>query len=157
MAMYRAKDQGRNTYQFYDDDMNVQATEKMALETNMRHALEKNEFFLHYQPQLCLITGQITGFEALARWRIPGCELISPSKFIPLAEETGLIIPIGQWVLETTCTQLKNWENNPQTRPLELSINICARQLHQSAGCCVRIALNRRDYRRPAVQSEVPW
>jgi diguanylate cyclase (GGDEF)-like protein/PAS domain S-box-containing protein len=127
MAMYRAKDQGRNTYQFYNDDMNVQATEKMALETNMRHALEKNEFFLHYQPQLCLITGQITGFEALARWRTSRHEDISPSKFIPLAEETGLIFPIGEWVLRAACAHNKALQD-AGIPPVRISVNLSARQ-----------------------------
>lgn len=127
MAMYRAKEQGRNNHQFYSREMNIEATEKMELEINMRRALERGEFFLRYQPQMCLKTGRITGLEALVRWKNPRREIISPLKFIPVAEETGLIFPIGEWVLRAACAQNKALQD-AGIPPVRISVNLSARQ-----------------------------
>ena len=129
-AMYQAKDKGRNTYQFFSQEMNIRVMERLTLETRLRHALERDEFFLNYQPQICLETGTVTGVEALLRWRTSQNELIPPSRFILLAEETGLIIPIGEWILRTACRQFKRWQaaGLPSFR---MAVNISARQIRQ--------------------------
>jgi diguanylate cyclase (GGDEF)-like protein/PAS domain S-box-containing protein len=129
-AMYRAKEQGRNHYQHYSPAMNVRTLERLALESNLRHALERKELLLHYQPRVDLETGQITGVEALLRWQYPDLGLVSPSQFIPLAEETGLIIPIGEWVLRTACAQNKLWQSMGLS-PVRVSVNLSARQFEQ--------------------------
>ena len=110
-AMYRAKDQGRNKYQFYSSEMSVKALEKFTLESSLRHALNRGEFLLYYQPQVHLSTGQVTGVEALLRWQHPELGLILPSQFIPVAEETGLMKAIDEWVLHTACAQAKAWQS----------------------------------------------
>ncbi|MGR8997723.1 MAG: EAL domain-containing protein [Gammaproteobacteria bacterium] len=131
IAMYQAKRMGRNTLCFFDHTMQSVLTERAALETDLRLALEKNQFKLYYQMQTTH-DGQSVGVEVLLRWQHPERGLISPVEFIQLAEEVGLILPIGQWVLETACTQLKIWENNPHTRRLQLAVNVSARQFHQA-------------------------
>jgi diguanylate cyclase (GGDEF)-like protein/PAS domain S-box-containing protein len=127
IAMYRAKEQGRNNYQFYSAKMNVHTVERLALESDLRHALERKELVLHYQPKLDIGSGRITGMEALVRWQHPVKGLIAPLEFIPLAEETNLIVPIGEWVLKTACAQNKAWQEQglPQLR---VAVNLSARQ-----------------------------
>jgi diguanylate cyclase (GGDEF)-like protein/PAS domain S-box-containing protein len=127
MAMYRAKEEGKNTYRFYSQDTNVHSFERLALETSLRRGLERNEFFLHYQAKLDLHTMQITGVEALIRWQHPELGLVSPLQFIPLAEETGLIVPIGKWVLDTACAQNVAWQREGLP-PLRMAVNLSARQ-----------------------------
>jgi diguanylate cyclase (GGDEF)-like protein len=129
-AMYQAKSNGRNTLRFYDPAMQAALEQRMHLENDLRCALSANQFVLYYQPQVNQ-HGDIVGAEALIRWQDPQKGLISPCQFIPIAEETGLIVPIGQWVLETACAQIKAWEANPLTSKLQLAINISARQFHQ--------------------------
>ncbi|MFQ5992696.1 MAG: putative bifunctional diguanylate cyclase/phosphodiesterase, partial [Nitrospiraceae bacterium] len=130
IAMYRAKKLGRNNYQHYSPDMNAQAFERLAIETSLRHALEREEFFLEYQPQFDIGTGRLIGYEALVRWRHRDLGMISPGKFIPLAEESGLIVPIGEWVLRTACAQNKAWQaaGLPSIR---VAVNVSPRQLRQ--------------------------
>ncbi|MDO8413812.1 MAG: EAL domain-containing protein, partial [Gallionellaceae bacterium] len=110
-AMYHAKANGRNNYQFFTDEMNRRALDRMAIDKKLRHALERNEFYLHYQPQVDLRTGRIIGVEALLRWDHPEVGLIPPDKFIHIAEENGLIIPIGEWVLREACRQNSAWRS----------------------------------------------
>lgn len=129
-AMYRAKEQGRNNYQLYTPNLNEAALERMNLEQGIRHAIERNEFILHYQPQVNVRTGKIAGVEALLRWQSPELGLVSPMRFIPLAEDTGLIIPIGEWVLGTACTQNMQWQKNGYP-PLRMAVNLSARQFQQ--------------------------
>jgi EAL domain-containing protein (putative c-di-GMP-specific phosphodiesterase class I) len=131
IAMYQAKHSGRNTLCFFDQAMQTVLTERAALEANLRLALEKNQLKLYYQPQMTH-DHQVIGAEALLRWQHPEHGLILPMEFIPLGEENGLILPIGQWVLETACAQLKTWRNKPQTRGLLLAVNVSARQFHQT-------------------------
>jgi len=131
MAMIRAKEQGRNNYQYYHPALNSYAQERFSLETGLRQALARDEFLLHYQPQVDLATGQITGVEALLRWQHPDRGLVSPAKFIPLAEETGLIIPIGEWVLRTACAQGKKWLDSG-FEDFRITVNLSGRQFRQN-------------------------
>jgi len=129
-AMYRAKEQGRNNYQFYTSEMNVRALERLSFETNLRQALERDEFILHYQPKVDLVTGNVIGMEALLRWQNPELGLVSPAEFIPLAEETGLIVAIGEWVIRTACKQNKAWQAAGLPF-LRISVNLSARQFKE--------------------------
>lgn len=122
-AMYRAKEHGRNTFQFYTDELTETANARLALETKLRKAVERDEFEVFYQPQVSLETGQIVGAEALVRWRHPQDGMISPAEFIPLAEETGLIVPIGARVLELACRQAQAWEGSLPSW-FKLSVNL---------------------------------
>ncbi|MFH1672863.1 MAG: EAL domain-containing protein [Pseudomonadota bacterium] len=126
-ALYRAKDRGRDNYQFYSPAMNEMALERIELENNLHHALEQNEFLLYYQPQYELRTNKIVGMEALVRWNNRDKGLIPPNSFIPLAEETGLILSIGEWVLRTACKQAKALQDEGFT-PLRVAVNLSARQ-----------------------------
>jgi diguanylate cyclase (GGDEF)-like protein/PAS domain S-box-containing protein len=129
-AMYQAKNAGRNTLRFYDPAVQVALEARTALENDLRRALAENQFRLYYQMQV-EHTSHIIGAEVLIRWQHPQRGLVSPLQFIPLAEETNLILLIGQWVLETACAQLKAWEADPLTRDLQLAVNVSARQFHQ--------------------------
>lgn len=129
-AMYRVKELGRNNFQLYSAAMNARASERLKLESSLRHALERKEFLLHYQPRLDIATGQITGVEALLRWQRPDSGMVSPTEFIPLAEETGLIVPIGEWVLHTACAQNKAWQV-AGLPPICVAVNLSARQFQQ--------------------------
>ncbi len=130
LAMYQAKAAGRNTLRFFDPQMQAVVMARAALEVGLRDALEYHQLLLHYQPQ---IAGeqQVTGVEALVRWQHPERGLVSPAEFIPLAEETGLIVPLGQWVLKTACAQLAHWASRPEMRELTIAVNVSARQFHQ--------------------------
>jgi diguanylate cyclase (GGDEF)-like protein/PAS domain S-box-containing protein len=127
IAMYRAKDEGKNTYQFYSPDIKARSLERLMLENNLRLALERDEFFLHYQAKRDLKTGAIAGVEALVRWQHPKLGVVSPAQFIPLAEETGLIVLIGRWVLKTACAQNVAWQKQGLP-PLCMAVNLSVRQ-----------------------------
>jgi len=127
IAMYRAKEDGKNNYKFYTEEMNLHSFERLALETSLRRGLERNEFLLHYQAKLDLNTGRITGVEALVRWQHPDMGLVPPAQFIPLAEETGLIVAIGRWVLHTACAQSVAWQKQGLP-PVHIAVNLSARQ-----------------------------
>ncbi len=131
-AMYNAKDSGRNGFRFYVPDMNTRVVKRMALENDLRRAMSQGEFELHYQPQAEIISGRIIGVEALLRWRHPQHGLVSPAEFIPVAEETGLIVPIGEWVLITACQQLIAWDREGLTG-LSMAVNVSARQFKHEA------------------------
>jgi diguanylate cyclase (GGDEF)-like protein/PAS domain S-box-containing protein len=127
VAMYRAKEEGKNNFQFYSAAMNAHTLEYMMLESNLREALDRNEFFLNYQPKIDLKTCEITGVEALLRWQNKELGSVSPAQFIPLAEETGLIVPIGKWVLRAACTQNMKWQREG-LRPLCMAVNLSPHQ-----------------------------
>jgi diguanylate cyclase (GGDEF)-like protein/PAS domain S-box-containing protein len=129
-ALYRAKQQGGSNFQFYTADMNERALQRLSLENKMRWALERNEFKVYYQPQVSVDTGQIVGMEALVRWQHPEMGLVSPSEFIPLAEDTGLIGAIGEWVLRTACAQTKTWHDFGFPN-LHVAVNLSPRQFQQ--------------------------
>ena len=128
-AMYHAKESGRANYQFYSHEMTASVQARLQLETDLRHALDNHEFYLHYQPQVDARSDRIIGVEALLRWRDPAGNQIAPAQFIPLAEDTGLIVPIGKWVLETACAQLKCWHDAGHAE-LTMSVNVASRQFH---------------------------
>ena len=130
-AMYHAKEQGRNNYQFYTNALNQAASERLALESALRRAIEREEFVLYYQPQYDLSRGEICGFEALVRWKHPERGLVSPDQFIPIAEESGLILPLGEWVLRTACAQNRAWQDMG-FESLRVAVNISARQFRQA-------------------------
>jgi diguanylate cyclase (GGDEF)-like protein/PAS domain S-box-containing protein len=131
VAMYRAKKLGNSTHVFYSQEMNLRSLDQLKLESNLRRAIERNEFCLHYQPQLDLVTGRINGAEALLRWQHPEHKMISPAQFIPVAEETGLIIPIGEWVIDAACRQIREWIDQGLP-PLRIAVNLSARQFSAS-------------------------
>src|ERR1700719_1194262 len=124
-AMYHAKEKGRNNFQFFKAEMNLKAVERQSLEGSLRHALKRDEFLLHYQPKVNLDTGEITGVEALVRWQQPERGLVPPCQFVPIAEDCGLILQIGRWVLREACRQARAWQDAGLT-PLPISVNVSA-------------------------------
>jgi EAL domain-containing protein (putative c-di-GMP-specific phosphodiesterase class I) len=128
--MYHAKEAGRNIYRFFDATMNAEAAEHLNLRNGLRRALERGELFLHYQPQVDLASGAVVGAEALLRWRHPELGLVSPARFIPLAEESGLIVPIGAWVLQEACRQAVAWQR-AGLPPLTMAVNMSAVQFRR--------------------------
>jgi len=129
-AMYRAKEEGRNTYRFFDDRMNSASMERLTLRNGLRRALELGQFVLHYQPQVDLATGRVFGAEALIRWQHPEWGLVPPGRFIPVAEESGLIVPIGDWVIEEACRQAVAWRK-AGLPPLTVAVNLSALQFRR--------------------------
>jgi diguanylate cyclase (GGDEF)-like protein len=127
IAMYQAKAEGKNNFQFYSEKLNVNSLERLALESSLRHALERNEFRLYYQAKRDIRTGRIAGMEALLRWEHPDLGTLAPLRFIPIAEDTGLIVPIGKWVLKTACLQSVAWQMEGLP-PLSVAVNMTARQ-----------------------------
>ena len=129
-AMYQAKDNGRNGFEFYEPSMHARSVERLVLENDLRRALERDEFVLHYQPILAAGTLRVVGAEALVRWRHPSRGLVPPDQFIGTAEETGLIVPLGDWVLRHACAQAAQWSRR-RRRELRIAVNLSARQLRQ--------------------------
>jgi EAL domain-containing protein (putative c-di-GMP-specific phosphodiesterase class I) len=125
--MYRAKESGRNTFQFYSAQLNLHTVERLTFESGLRRALERDELLLHFQPQVEMRTGRITGVEALVRWRHPEHGLLPPGRFIAIAEEAGLIVPIGNWVLQAACDAHSEWARHGLP-PVRVSVNLSARQ-----------------------------
>lgn len=145
-AMYRAKEQGRNNYQFYLPQMNERLAQRQQLETRLRGALERHEFMVYYQPKVELGGGAVSGFEALLRWRHPQRGIVSPIEFIPVLEDTGLIVPVGEWVLRTVCAQIKAWQAEG-IAPKSVAINLSARQFQKKPldafiGCIVESGID---------------
>jgi len=130
VAMYQAKNHGKNNYQYYTESMNIFTFERFAIETKLRKAIEQNEFMLFYQPQIDISTGRMIGVEALIRWLQPDLVLIKPGQFIPLAEQTGLIIPIGEWVLRTACAENRAWQK-AGLKPMRMTTNVSSIQFAQ--------------------------
>jgi diguanylate cyclase (GGDEF)-like protein/PAS domain S-box-containing protein len=133
-AMYSAKADGRNNFRFFTEDMNAQAVERLTLESGLRSALAKEQLFLMYQPQMDIATGRITGLEALLRWQHPELGLVPPDKFIRIAENSGLIVPIGEWVLRTACSQIRKWQDEGIPAVL-VAVNVSAVQFRQEDFC----------------------
>jgi EAL domain-containing protein (putative c-di-GMP-specific phosphodiesterase class I) len=129
-AMYRAKERGRARCELFDAEMRARAVRRLEVERELRQALDRQELVLHYQPVICLNTGEITGLEALVRWQHPDRGLLDPKEFVPIAEDSGLIEPVGRWVQEAACRQALAWhEQRPDARPLDISVNLSARQV----------------------------
>jgi len=128
IAMYAAKALGRNTHSYYSADMHTRVIDRLEMRNLLRSAIEKNELVVHYQPKVSMLTGSIVGAEALVRWNSKELGFVSPARFIPLAEESGLIVPIGEWVLRTACEQARQWQDYG---PLMIAVNLSPRQLHQ--------------------------
>jgi diguanylate cyclase (GGDEF)-like protein/PAS domain S-box-containing protein len=153
VAMFRAKELGRNTFQFYSPEMNERIVERLELEVGLRRALEHDELVLHYQPQVELEHGTVFGAEALVRWQHPERGMVPPAEFIPVAEESGLIIRIGEWVLDAACAQLRRWQESGKP-PVRVAVNVSARQFQQGDIVeMVRRTLQR--HRVPASQLEL--
>jgi diguanylate cyclase (GGDEF)-like protein len=133
-AMYSAKDSGRNNFKFFTADMNAQAVERLTLENGLRLALDKKELFLVYQPQMDIATGKISELEALLRWQHPELGLVPPDKFIRIAESSGLIVPIGEWVLRAACAQARKWQDEGLPA-VSMAINVSAVQFRQQGFC----------------------
>jgi diguanylate cyclase (GGDEF)-like protein len=154
-AMYHAKESGRNNYQFFTPDMNIRATERLSMERSLRRALERGELRLHYQPQYEVATGRIVGMEALIRWEHPEQGLVSPGRFMPFAEESGLILPIGEWVLQEACRQNRAWQESGLA-PVRVAVNISALQFRQAGfAATVRAALERSGLHARYLELEV--
>jgi len=132
IAMYEAKREGKARYQMFDPGMNARALKRLGLESDLRQVLEREEFVVHYQPEVSLETGNVLGLEALVRWEHPERGLVPPSEFIPVAEDTGLIVDIGRWVLKEACAQVRRWQDRyPSDPPLQANVNLSAKQFHQ--------------------------
>jgi PAS domain S-box-containing protein len=129
-TMYHAKETGRGNFQFYVREMNARTLDRLKIEVGLRHALHRGEFALHYQPQIDVASGRVVGVEALLRWMHPEKCVVPPSEFIPIAEETGLIMPIGEWVLQAACAQQQEWEEQGFGR-IKVAVNLSARQFQQ--------------------------
>ncbi|MGA9852591.1 MAG: EAL domain-containing protein [Gammaproteobacteria bacterium] len=155
-AMYKAKDHGRNNYQFFTQDMHAKAMQNLSRENALRKALQRNEMVLHYQPQFDVREGGIIGVEALVRWQDPEWGLIWPNEFIPLAEETGLIVPLGQWVMKQACLQAKQWVDATDGRHFHMAVNLSVRQFSsENLVDFVREALQESGLRPDILQLEI--
>jgi diguanylate cyclase (GGDEF)-like protein/PAS domain S-box-containing protein len=155
MALYAAKGEGRNAYRFFSPEMNAHAHGRLRLENDLRRAIDRGELELHYQPQLDLATGRVNAIEALVRWRHPTKGLVSPNAFIPMAEETGLVLGLGEWVLNEACRQVAHWHARG-LGPLRVAVNISARQLQRPGlDGAVRRALAASGLPPPCLELEI--
>jgi diguanylate cyclase (GGDEF)-like protein len=152
-AMYRAKDLGRNRYAFFAPEMNERVEHQMKMEAALRQALKQREFVLHYQPRVSAVSGRVTGLEALLRWRHPDWGLIEPARFVPILEETGLIVPVGAWVLGEACNQAMRWQRAERS-PVRVSVNLSSRQF-RSEGLLKAVAAALRASGLPAALLEL--
>ena len=144
MAMYRSKSLGRNTFSFFSDDLNTAVQSRMSLEGSLRRAIEREEFVLHYQPKADLKTGEITGVEALVRWNCPGKGMVPPDRFISVLEDTGLILPVGAWVIRKALAEMEQWDRQGLP-PINVAVNLSARQLrHQFLTSMIEDTLQQR-------------
>ncbi|MDJ0681412.1 MAG: EAL domain-containing protein [Xenococcaceae cyanobacterium MO_167.B52] len=133
LTMYTAKEQGKARYEVFDRSMHIRAIKRLELETDLRKAIEREEFLVYYQPIVSLIKGTLVGFEALARWQHPTRKFVSPTEFIPVTEETGLIVPLGKWLLKEACKQLHSWQiQYPEYSSLKISVNLSGKQLKET-------------------------
>ena len=154
-AMYRAKELGRNSCQFYTPEMNARALEKLSLESSLRRALERREFVLYFQPKVSLASGEITGVEALLRWRHPDLGLVSPVDFMPMLEETGLIVPTGEWVIRAACAQVRSWQQ-AGIKPVPVAVNLSARQFQsRDLGATISRILEEERVRHDLLELEI--
>jgi diguanylate cyclase (GGDEF)-like protein/PAS domain S-box-containing protein len=154
-AMYQAKDSGRNNFQFFTANMHAKAIARLSLEGDLRRAIERGQFVLHYQPVLNLASGQVVGAEALLRWNHPDRGLVLPADFVPLAEETGLIVSIGEWVLNSACAQARSW-NDRAHDPIRVMVNISARQFQErNLGAVIDRALAAADLPAELLELEI--
>ncbi|HET9651612.1 MAG TPA: EAL domain-containing protein, partial [Usitatibacter sp.] len=153
---YYAKEKGRNNYQFFSEDMNARAQDRLAVENFLRLALRRNELVLHYQPRVRVADRRLVGVEALIRWHHPELGLVSPAKFIPLAEESDLIVPIGEWVIEAACSQLRAWQQRVDPE-LRLSVNLAVGQVSDGDRLyrAVEAAVRRHDLRPSTLELEL--
>jgi diguanylate cyclase (GGDEF)-like protein/PAS domain S-box-containing protein len=154
VAMYRAKKLGNSAHVFYSQEMNLRSLDQLKLEGNLRRAIERSEFRLYYQPQLDLASGRINGAEALLRWHHPEHNLISPAQFIPVAEETGLIIPIGEWVIDAACRQIREWLDRGLP-PVRIAVNLSARQFSPSLPTTVLDIIARHGIPNDSLELEI--
>jgi EAL domain-containing protein (putative c-di-GMP-specific phosphodiesterase class I) len=156
-AMYRAKSRGRGGYEVFDPEMHHEVSSLMRLETDLRHAVDRKEFVIYYQPIVSLETTRLTGFEALVRWQHPDRGLVNPNEFIAVAEETGLILPLGQWVLEEACRQLREWKSAwPAIKDVYVAVNLSGRQLTQpDFAARVRRILQKSDLAPESLKLEI--
>jgi diguanylate cyclase (GGDEF)-like protein/PAS domain S-box-containing protein len=154
IAMYRAKDQGRNKYLFYSNDMNIRSLDKLEMESSLRRALDRKELLLHYQPQANIHTGEMTGAEVLIRWQHPEMGMVSPGQFIPLAEETGLVVPIGRWVMNKAVEQNKAWQASGLPI-VKLAVNLAAQQFHPALADEVSSVLIQHDLANEYLELEI--
>ncbi len=154
-AMYQAKEKGRNNYQFFKSGMNARAVERQIIEAHLRHALARQEFVLHYQPKINLASGMITGAEALLRWMHPERGMVLPERFVPIAEDCGLIVPIGHWVLREACMQAKRWQD-AGLQPASVAVNISALEFrHKNFVANVRAILSETGLKPSCLQLEI--
>ena len=131
IAMYRAKNTGRGRYEMFDRAMHAEALTRLQIETDLRHAFERDEFFLHYQPIVSIAEGRIVGAEALIRWRHFERGIVSPATFVPVAEDTGLVVPLGRWVLKEACRQAREWQSYGAAGHFGISVNLSVREFAQ--------------------------
>ena len=154
-AMYRAKEQGRSTYQYFTREMNERALARMQVEAALRRGLERREFLLHYQPKVDLESGVICGFEALLRWQHPERGMVSPVEFIPVLEDAGLIVPVGEWVMREVCRQIQAWKGSGLSVP-PVAVNLSARQfLQKDLEATVRLILRESEVDPSLIQFEL--